>query len=389
MRILITTPPGLGHIHPMIPLALALQARGHDVLCATGADGGAWFEAAGLRRMKAGVNTGEAAQEFWRRHPEVRSLPPQDIPKVMFGGMFGGVAAPAMLADLLPLAREWQPELVLHDAAELAGPIIAGVLGVPNVCKSFGPLLPQQRVAGADDYVAPLWRAQGLEPRPYAGSYDYLYLDIYPRGLQPPLGDYVGRTQPLRPVPSDAMADVETADIPVPAGHEDVPLVYLTMGTVFNDAEVLRPIVDGLAALPIRLLVTVGPRNDPAAMGDQPTNVRVESYVPQTLVLHRCRVVISHGGSGTTLATLALGLPQLCLPQGADQFDNGRAVESAGAGLSLIPAEANPHAIVAAVTRLLAEEDFRRNAQRVGDEIASMPGPEEVAAVLEELTTTS
>jgi len=32
MRVLFTTPAGLGHIHPTVPLAQAMVARGHDVL---------------------------------------------------------------------------------------------------------------------------------------------------------------------------------------------------------------------------------------------------------------------------------------------------------------------------------------------------------------------
>ena len=31
--------------------------------------------------------------------------------------------------------------------------------------------------------VAPVWKAQGLEPRPYGGCYDHLYLDIFPSSL--------------------------------------------------------------------------------------------------------------------------------------------------------------------------------------------------------------
>jgi hypothetical protein len=33
-RVLFTAPAGLGHIHPMVPLARAMVARGHDVLWA-------------------------------------------------------------------------------------------------------------------------------------------------------------------------------------------------------------------------------------------------------------------------------------------------------------------------------------------------------------------
>lgn len=134
-----------------------------------------------------------------------------------------------------------------------------------------------------------------------------------------------------------------------------------------------------MAALDVRLLVTVGPGGDPSALGDQPPHVLVDRYVPQTLVLDRCDVVASHGGSGTVLAALSLGLPQLCLPQGADQFGNAAAV----AGLALPPTEASGEAIAHAVSRLLAQRSFRDAATRVSETIASMPGPDDVAAALE------
>lgn len=87
----------------------------------------------------------------------------------MFPKMFGGVAAPIMLADLLPIVRDWEPDLIVHDAAELAGPIVAALLDIPNVVKSFGALTPRERVAAAGDEVAPLWRSLGLDPRPFGG----------------------------------------------------------------------------------------------------------------------------------------------------------------------------------------------------------------------------
>jgi MGT family glycosyltransferase len=158
------------------------------------------------------------------------------------------------------------------------------------------------------------------------------------------------------------------------------------MGTVFNDPEPLEAVLAGLAELDVRVLVTVGPRADPAVLGTQPAHVRVERYVPQSLVLPHCGAVVSHAGSGTVLATLTLGLPQLCLPQGADQFLNAAAVASAGAGISLMPGEATPDAIRNAVTNLVGDASFRAAAGRVSASIASMPSPDDVAAVLETLT---
>lgn len=48
VRVLVSTVPSVGHIHPVVPLAHALLARGHEVRWATGPDGCAIVEAAGL-----------------------------------------------------------------------------------------------------------------------------------------------------------------------------------------------------------------------------------------------------------------------------------------------------------------------------------------------------
>ncbi len=157
------------------------------------------------------------------------------------------------------------------------------------------------------------------------------------------------------------------------------------MGTVFNEPERLRPVVAALADLPVRMLVTVGPRADPSALGPQPDHVRVERYVPQSALLQYCDVVVSHAGSGTVLATLALGIPQLCLPQGADQFLNAAAITAAGAGLSIPPERVTGDAVAEAVSRLLAEASFGRAAAAVRQSIDSMPTAADVAPTLEAL----
>jgi len=231
-----------------------------------------------------------------------------------------------------------------------------------------------------------LWRSRGIEPRPYGGSYEHLYLDVYPPEMQagPAETPHVPRRQLLRPVSDDAGVE-EWAAPPLPEGRPGAPLVYLTMGTVFNAEGPLRTALAGLAGLDVRVLVTVGPLADPGVLGAQPAHVRVERYVPQSQMLASCDAVVSHGGSGTVLATLAHGLPQLCLPQGADQFLNAAAVAGSGAGLSLSPEELGAEAVSAAVERLLVEDSFRRSATSVAASIEAMPSADDVAAVLEAL----
>ena len=153
MQVLFTTPAGLGHIHPTVPLARAMVERGHTVLWAVPPDGVEHVKEAGIHAVSAGVPGGARLSDFWTRYPEVKALPPADRPDVMFGKLFGAVAAPPMLADLAPVALDWRPDLIVADAAELAGPIVAAELGVPNVTKGFGPVLPETRVANAGGAV--------------------------------------------------------------------------------------------------------------------------------------------------------------------------------------------------------------------------------------------
>ncbi|MGI8809766.1 MAG: glycosyltransferase [Acidimicrobiales bacterium] len=380
-RILFTSNPGLGHIHPMVPLAAALAGRGHEVRWAVAPDVCSRLEAAGFATFPAGMGGPERAAEFERRFAETRTLPPEKRPDHMFPAFFGESCSPVMLRDLLPVVDHWRPAVIVRDAAEFAAPLAAALTGVPHVTHAFGALVPEHRVAAASAAVAPLWEAHGLDPRRYGGSYDHLYLDIYPPSMRFGSYEHVPQVQPLRPVPFDAV-EGEHAE---PAGGGGRPLVYLTFGTVFNDASQFSAAIAGVARHDVDVLVTVGPRGDPARLGSVPPNVQVERYVPQTSVLSRCAAVASHAGSGTFLASLGVGVPQLCLPQAADQFINAGQGAKAGAALKLVPAEASVDAIADAVGRLLHERAFTDAARRIGDEIAGMPSPDDVAAILEDL----
>jgi UDP:flavonoid glycosyltransferase YjiC (YdhE family) len=384
MRVLFTSPSGLGHVHPMVPLARATVARGHDVLWATPADGVGHVERTGIPAVATGPADLPGPAEVRRRYPELDALPLIEAPDVMFGKIFGALAAPQILPDLVAVAREWRPDLVVADAAEFAGHIVAAEFGIPSVTKGFGALLPERRVRAAGEEVAPLWRSRGLEPRPYGGSYDHLYLDIYPPEFETQAAPHVPHRQLLRPVADDGHV-ATSSPLPLPDASAGAPLVYLTMGTVFNNPALFQVVLAALSELEVRVLVTVGPDGDPAILGPQPQRVRVERYVPQALVLPHCDVVVSHSGSGTVLATATQGIPQLCLPQGADQFLNAAAVESAGTGICLMPGDCNPDTVRDAVVRLLVEPSIRDAAGRISMSIASMPSPDDVAAVLETL----
>jgi UDP:flavonoid glycosyltransferase YjiC (YdhE family) len=381
MRVLFTTTPGWGHVHPMVPLARAFADRGDDVLWAAAAEVAPRLEKAGFRVEAAGPGLAESFGELNRRFPEIEALPPPERPDFMFPRLFGSVRTAPMLADVLPIARGFGPAVVVSDQAEFAGHLAAAIIGAPSVTHSFGGLLPRHRVEAAGHAVAPLWEQRGMAPPPYGGSYEHLYLDIYPPSLKAADAAHVPSVQPLRPV---AFATGDEAALPDWVTDDaSAPLVYVTFGTVFNtDHRAVTTVVEALRELPLRVLVTVGPAADPDVLGPQPANVHVARYIPQTQLLPYCTAVVSHAGSGTLLAALARGLPQLCLPQAADQFGNAAACAGAGAGLALQLGTVTVDSVRASVEKLLADPAFREAAETIAGEMRQMPGPGEVAEIL-------
>jgi UDP:flavonoid glycosyltransferase YjiC (YdhE family) len=371
MRVLFTTTSGRGHFQPMIPLARAFAGAGHEVRWAGAEQACAKLRESSFDAEPAGIFNLEPSP-LRNPPPEIAALPPAERPQHLFAIVFGPLRAGPMLADLMPIVESWQPQLMVCDQAELAGPIAAARHGIPNATHGFGRLLPAARVDRARETMAELWRSHGLEPRPYAGTYDHLYIDVYPPSLQDADTAHLGAVQLVRP--ADPIESDDTAD----------PVVYVTLGTVFNDdIELFQVAVEAARGLGLRVVVTLGPGNDPALLGPQPSHVEVEQFVPQAELLPACAAVASHAGSGTFLAALAAGVPQVLLPQAADQFLNAQAGEEGGVAIAVARNEVTVARVREALERVIGDDSFRRAAERVRTEIAAMPAPEAVVAELE------
>jgi UDP:flavonoid glycosyltransferase YjiC (YdhE family) len=68
----------------------------------------------------------------------------------------------------------------------------------------------------------------------------------------------------------------------------------------------------------------------------------------------------------------------LLLPQGADQPANAAACVAAGVAEALAPERVSADAVADAATRLVADHDVAGRAAAIRDELAAMPGPDEV-----------
>ncbi|WET80982.1 glycosyltransferase [Amycolatopsis sp. QT-25] len=329
MRVLFASLASVGHTYPLIPLAIAAREAGHEVRFAAG-------EHVHPPLLRNGLRPFRPADSYYEIYAE----------------------------DLEPELARLQPDLVVHEWGLPGAAVAAERAGIPGLWHGFGRMIPE---------------GIGLQrPTPAGGAPDRPHLDICPPSLQDK--DFLATAErvELRPVPySEPSPHVE---------RTTRPLIYLTLGTAFGTPEILTTAIEGLAPLGARIVVATG-RVRPEELGAVPDNVTVRAWISQAELLPHADAVVHHGGSGTTLGALAAGVPQLVLPQGADQFANAEALVAAGAALSLRPGELGAEAIAEHTRSLLPHHgntDHRDAALVIAGEIARMPSPAEVARALPE-----
>jgi UDP:flavonoid glycosyltransferase YjiC (YdhE family) len=382
MRVLVATSANAGHFGPMLPFAAACRRAGHEVLVAAPGSFAAAVERAGYPLWAcpdadpeewAGVRERFLAAEPERRNEVMVTLGAE-------------LEARSFLPGALAAVDGWRPDLILREIGELGSALAGELRGVPCV----------QMLIGLDKFVdftlplaAPALAAYRVElglPADADGTYLHRQpsLSLLPPSFEEP-----------RPAPGPRVHRFRAPEPPaasLPAEWwpgQDTPLVYATFGTVAGGvpfaAATFRTVVEAVAELPVRLLVTVGDAGDPAAWPTLPPNAHVERWVPQRDALAHAAAMVCHGGTGTVLGALTAGVPLVVVPQFADQPDNAARVAATGAGIALDGGEAAPPTadeLRAAVTAVLTEPGYRHGATALATEIAALPPADDAIDLL-------
>jgi len=435
MRVLFTTWAWPSHYFPMVPLAWALRAAGHEVLMTSqpelaptmlssglpvvpvgrDLDVAAVHRAAsdevkpprpaGRPRRKAerisdhlaidGVTKAESlraralltlrdleidAQAVFRT---IRATRPAARATNM--SLYGEVAE-AMVDDLLALARSWRPDLLVFDPLTYAGPLVAQVIGVPAVRSLFGPDVTYFTNAGEVLGMGPLMARFGVEELNLLGVSS---VDPCPPSLQ--FSDAIAPTPRIRVryVPYNGLSEIPAWLCEEP----ERPRICLTWGTsmarmIGEQAFLPAALLEGGAKLAAErdaelvLAITAAQR---ALLPDLPGSVRVVESVPLQALLPTCQAIIHQGGAGTMLTALVSGLPQILLTQMPDQAANAINLVTAGAGQTLAVQGLDASTVLAAGHDLLDDAAYRTAAQRLRQQIQEQPTPSEVVDQLIEL----
>ena len=377
MRVLVATTAGSGHLGPLVPFARAVRDGGHEVVVAAPASFRPAVERAGFRHEGFADAPEEELQAVFR---SLAGASNDEGNAVVAAEVFGRIDTGAALPGMRALVARWRPDLVLREMSELSSFVVAEEEGLPHAQVAVG-------LASFEDQFLPFVEAPLAAlgaPGALAGLRSAPRLSLLPRSFEEPSLS-VEATSRFR---DDADGP---AGKPLPDwwGGSAEPLVYVTFGSVAAGLGLFpalyRDVLTALAGVPVRVLLTVGDAGDPEMLRPLPPNVHVERWWPQHEVMPHAAAIVGHGGFGTTLAALSSGVPMVVVPLFADQPHNARRVAAVGAGTAI---EGGPSAVGAlpdALARVLDDGSFRRAAERVADEIASLPPVSEAVPLLESL----
>ncbi|CAM5244378.1 hypothetical protein SVIOM74S_05497 [Streptomyces violarus] len=330
MRVLFATMAARSHVYAQVTLASALRTAGHEVLVASQPDVLDDIVRAGLTAVRIGedLNIEEETREANASFEDDRNLGglamsntrddpfPWDHALGMFTAMtamvFQNVCPEPMVDDLVGLARDWRPDLVVWDPLTLAGPVAARLSGAAHARLLFGPdqmgrnrtafraLLDRQPPELRDDPLAE-WLTWTLER--CGGSAGDMSEELV-------LGQWtIDPTPPSMRIPLD-LPCVPVRYVPyngpslLPDWLREPPRhprrLCLTLGVSLGEATGAGTVAasDVLAAvdgLDVEVVATL-PRELREELGTLPANVRAVDFVPLNALLPSCSGIIHHGG---------------------------------------------------------------------------------------------
>lgn len=265
MRLLVTFVGGLGHLAPLLPLARAARRAGHEVAIAGSGGLVPRIEEAGFTAF-ATSPTPHHDQALATRSRKSLVVMDARATEIEFAENFAARGARRMAGAMPEVIRLFRPDLVLRDETDLGTTIAAELRDVPvasHVVLASGLLIRPDLVAPRLDVV----RAEhGLPPDPQLTCLTRgVVLTDAARSFRSP-----DSPMSLRPTYYRSTA------VPVAASRTDRPGIYVTLGTIFNNAsgDLFERILAGLADLDMDIVVTVGRGTDPADLG--PSRPRCE-----------------------------------------------------------------------------------------------------------------
>ncbi|MEO6909079.1 MAG: glycosyltransferase [Abditibacteriaceae bacterium] len=422
-KILITTFGSLGDIHPFMSLAQELQRRGHQATIATSE----------LYRQKI---TDEGIG-FVAARPELKrdeSLPDL-MEKVMDSHtgtefLFRNIIMPSLQESYSDLYKPvMESDLIITHPVAVTAPIVAEKLHKKWISSALCPAslwsiydppeispvpaLKYLRKLGPHFQKAILRLAKRITLPWVQEVFEFREKVGLPRGAHPmfegqhsqwgclamfsPLlasrqADWPANTKPTGFCFYDQLGEIALHSVSPQADEAQKlrefldngkPPIVFTLGSaaVFTAKDFYQQCLEATIALKQRAVMLVGDRSN--LPQDVPPEVFVCDYAPHSELFPKAKLIVHHGGAGTTGQAMRAGKPMLVVPFSHDQPDNAARLERLGVASRLIRRHFSTARAINELSLLIGTSSYAQQAEKMGNEVRRENGPANAANVIE------
>lgn len=402
MRVLLSTRGSRGDVHPILALAGALAARGHESTVCVPKLFLAEAERRGLRAVSHGEDSRDLMAGFGR-----------DLAAVGNAGRWLLRSIEDQFDYLL--AHSGDVDVLVASTTEIAAPSVADYRSIPYLRVALAPwmtsyesnvMLPWQGMPpllnragwGATNALVNLairWpiqrqrRTLGLPPIAHAAEYVARRghtLFAMSQTLAPPCPSWHGR---YRFSYCGYFPDPFERRLPDPLRRfiaSGPPPIYVGLGSVaVADPSKFTAMVRD-AALQAGCRVILGAGWTGLGDGAESSFMYVAPEVDHQALFPLVVAAVHHGGSGTTQTAARAGIAQMALPQLADQHYWGHRIAVLELGpRPILVSKLTTGKLAVALRELVRNQSFALNAARVGRGLRAERGTDAAVEVIEDI----
>jgi UDP:flavonoid glycosyltransferase YjiC (YdhE family) len=169
----------------------------------------------------------------------------------------------------------------------------------------------------------------------------------------------------------------------------DKPIVC-TFGSMVQEnlAAVTNTLTEAAHQLSLRIVIQCPwePARIPALQSSLGSHALVVGHVPHDMLFRMARLVIHHGGAGTTAAALRAGVPSIVVPHILDQPQWAAILRTLGCAPDSIPRQRlTVSELTSSITHALETPSYQRAARACAEHVASESGVETAVNLIERL----
>lgn len=408
----IICPPYPGHLNPQSALGRELQKRGHRVTFLQLTDLETKILAEGLEFYPIGLSLyqpgllAETVKKLARL---------SEIEALNYSVCFCDLITKIICEDAPRAIKKLGIEALLVDQLEPVGESIAESLNLPLICVSCGQAI--HRRPDVPPFFTP-WRYQNIGWAKLRNQIAYSILDWSCRSILKTINEY--RQQYKLPMyhhiysaNSSRLAhisqQVKTFDFPISNLPDNFyytgpfrnpspkkvsfpyekltgqPLIYASLGSIQNTkGKVFYWIAEACAGLDVQLIITHGGGMSETEIKSLPGSPLVVTYAPQTEVLAKASLTITHGGMNTVLDALSYGVPLVAIPITFEQPGTGARIRWTGTGEVIPISQLQISGLRSAIQRVLREPSYYENALQIKKSMGEAGGVRRAADIIEE-----